>query len=180
LKTFNGFRVRHHLAPLLLRPISGFTGPTDELVSAFLLSDSICHATQLKNNSILQYLYYLEEIGISIPLLKQDAINADYKTHPFNKFLKRGLKVTLSTESPLQLHFTNEPLAEEYAIAHQVWKLGNVDIAEIARTSVLISGFSHEDKMKFIGENYHIGMNDPQKTAVPFERLQYRKKIIRR
>lgn len=33
---------------------------------------------------------------------------------------------------------------EEYSIAAQVWKLSSCDMCELARNSVLMSGFSHE------------------------------------
>ena len=33
---------------------------------------------------------------------------------------------------------------EEYSIATQVWKLSSVDMCELARNSVLMSGFSDE------------------------------------
>jgi adenosine deaminase len=33
---------------------------------------------------------------------------------------------------------------EEYSIAAQVWKLSSVDMCELARNSVIMSGFSHE------------------------------------
>ncbi len=36
-----------------------------------------------------------------------------------------------------------EPLMEEYSIAAQVWKLSSCDMCELARNSVLMSGFSH-------------------------------------
>jgi AMP deaminase len=48
----------------------------------------------------------------------------------------------------------NEPLAEEYAIAAQMWKLTTCDLAEIARNSVLKSSFSDEMKKKCLGPNY--------------------------
>ena len=32
---------------------------------------------------------------------------------------------------------------EEYSIAAQVWKLSGVDMCELARNSVVMSGFSH-------------------------------------
>lgn len=39
---------------------------------------------------------------------------------------------------------------EEYSIAAQVWKLSSVDMCELARNSVLMSGFSEQvyDKTK--------------------------------
>ena len=33
---------------------------------------------------------------------------------------------------------------EEYSIAAQVWKLTSVDMCELARNSVIMSGFSHK------------------------------------
>jgi len=49
------------------------------------------------------------------------------------------LNVTLSTDDPLLLHMSLEPLLEEYSIAQQVFDLNNVDLAEIARNSIRIS-----------------------------------------
>ena len=78
------------------------------------------------------------------------------------EYFERGLCVSLSTDDPMQFHFTKvvdhrtwkrdairclpsqEPLMEEYSIAAQVWKLSSVDMCELARNSVLMSGFSHE------------------------------------
>ena len=71
----------------------------------------------------------------------------------------RGLNISISTDDPLQFHFTKEPLMEEYSIAAQVtrasiesilllrfkvWKLSSCDMCELARNSVVTSGFSHE------------------------------------
>jgi AMP deaminase len=39
---------------------------------------------------------------------------------------------------------TKEPLVEEYSVAAQVWKLTAVDVCEIARNSVIQSGFEHK------------------------------------
>jgi len=44
----------------------------------------------------------------------------EYNKSPFPEFFARGLKVNLSTDDPLQFHFTMEPLMEEYAVAAQV------------------------------------------------------------
>jgi len=37
---------------------------------------------------------------------------------------------------------------EEYSIAAQVWKLSSVDMCELARNSILMSGFSDEVKIE--------------------------------
>ena len=43
-----------------------------------------------------------------------------------------------------KLRALQEPLMEEYSIAAQVWKLSGVDMCELARNSVLMSGFPHK------------------------------------
>jgi len=45
----------------------------------------------------------------------------EYTKNPFPKFFYRGLNVSLSTDDPLILHLTKEPLLEEYAVAAQVF-----------------------------------------------------------
>lgn len=40
--------------------------------------------------------------------------------------------------------FVQEPLMEEYSIAAQVWKLSSCDMCELARNSVVMSGFPHK------------------------------------
>lgn len=42
------------------------------------------------------------------------------------------------------LTYLQEPLMEEYSIAAQVWKLSSCDMCELARNSVLMSGFPHK------------------------------------
>ena len=38
-------------------------------------------------------------------------------------FFQRGLNVSLSTDDPLQIHLTKEPLVEEYSIAASVFPI---------------------------------------------------------
>ncbi len=51
----------------------------------------------------------------------------------------------------VQIHVTKEPLVEEYSVAAQVWKLTAVDVSEIARNSVIQSGFEHKYYFARIG-----------------------------
>lgn len=93
------------------------------------------------------------------------------------QFYARGLNVSLSTDDPLQLHVTKEPLVEEYCVASQIWKLSSTDMCEIARNSVLQSGFEHPYKEHFIGNDYFKegpAGNDIHLTNVPDIRIQYR------
>lgn len=52
--------------------------------------------------------------------LSNNALFLHYDRNPFPQFFARGLNVSLSTDDPLQFHFTREPLIEEYSIAAQV------------------------------------------------------------
>ena len=52
--------------------------------------------------------------------LSNNSLFLDYHRNPFPMFFARGLNVCLSTDDPLQIHLTKEPLVEEYSIAAQV------------------------------------------------------------
>jgi len=82
------------------------------------------------------------------PLLTNAISLVRYGDHPFCDFFHRGLCVSLGTGKPLQLHISNDPLAEEYALAAQMWKFTTSDLCELSRNSILSSGFSHKKKEK--------------------------------
>ena len=88
--------------------------------------------------------------------LSNNLLFVEYSKNPFPHFFARGLHVTLSTDDPLMIHFTKEPLVEEYSVATQVWKLSSSDMCEIARNSVLHSGFQSRFKKHWIGRNFGI------------------------
>jgi adenosine deaminase len=46
----------------------------------------------------------------------------------------------------------------------QLWKLSESDMAELAMNSVMISGFSHQEKLCMLGEAYHTG--EPEKMGM--------------
>jgi AMP deaminase len=90
----------------VLRPHAGEAGDTDHLTSAFLTSHSISHGILLRKVPALQYLFYLKQIGIAMSPLSNNALFLAYERNPFPDFFKRGLNVSLSTDDPLQFHFT--------------------------------------------------------------------------
>lgn len=109
--------------------------------------------------------------------LSNNSLFLDYHKNPFPQFFARGLPVALSTDDPLQIHLTKEPLVEEYSVAAQVWKLSSCDLCEIARTSVLNSGFPHEEKQHWVSDAYWLvgpQGNDPMRTNVPDIRIRFR------
>lgn len=66
-------------------------------------------------------------------------------------------------------------------IARQVWKLTACDLCEIARNSVLQSGYPHDSKQHWVSDTYwKLGPegNDIKKTNVPGVRMQFRKDIL--
>jgi len=67
-----------------------------------------------------------------------------YGKNPFPYYFETGLNVALATSDPLMCHLTRDPLLEEYSVARQYWNYNTVDLAEISRNSVLVSGFSIE------------------------------------
>lgn len=91
---------------LVFRPHSGEAGDTDHLTSAFLTGHSISHGILLRKVPALQYLFYLRQIGIAMSPLSNNALFLSYERNPLPEFFKVGLNVSLSTDDPLQFHFT--------------------------------------------------------------------------
>eukprot|EP00210_Caulerpa_lentillifera_P000119 g114.t1 len=177
LYILNKFREYRGLNTFSFRPHCGEAGDIDHLISGFLLAENIAHGINLRRAPFLQYLYYLAQIGLCMSPLSNNSLFLDYHRNPFPLFLARGLSVSLSTDDPLQIHLTREPLVEEYSIAAQVWKLSSTDLCEIARNSVLHSGFPDECKKHWIGDKFWIPGpegNDIHKTNVPNLRLRFR------
>lgn len=52
--------------------------------------------------------------------LSNNHLFLDYHRNPFPAYFARGLSVSLSTDDPLQIHLTREPLVEEYSVAANV------------------------------------------------------------
>jgi AMP deaminase len=145
--------------------------------SSYLVADGISHGIRLDRSSVLEYLYYLKQIGMAVSPISNNKLFMKYHANPFPKFFKRGLNVSLSTDDPLILHMTSDPLLEEYAVASEVWGFSSVDLCEIARNSVLQSGFEDTLKKHWIGDRYKEmtkEANNVLKTNIPMARFQYR------
>ncbi|CAH1112398.1 unnamed protein product [Psylliodes chrysocephalus] len=177
LTVLNHFRNDKGLHTFVLRPHCGEAGPVQHLVCGYMLSENISHGLLLRKVPVLQYLYYLAQIGIAMSPLSNNSLFLNYHRNPLPEYLARGLQVSLSSDDPLQFHFTKEPLMEEYSIAAQVWKLSSCDMCELARNSVLMSGFSHKTKQYWLGPNYTkegVAGNDIARTNVPDIRVAFR------
>ncbi|KAL9361963.1 hypothetical protein Peur_044748 [Populus x canadensis] len=182
LYTLNKLRESKGMTTIKFRPHSGEAGDIDHLAATFLTCHNIAHGINLRKSPVLQYLYYLAQIGLAMSPLSNNSLFLDYHRNPFPMFFLRGLNVSLSTDDPLQIHLTKEPLVEEYSIAASVWKLSSCDLCEIARNSVYQSGFSHALKSHWIGKEYYKrgpDGNDIHKTNVPHIRVEFRDTIWR-
>ncbi|KAL5740370.1 hypothetical protein ACOSP7_029250 [Xanthoceras sorbifolium] len=182
LYTLNKLRESKGMTTIKFRPHSGEAGDIDHLAATFLTAQNIAHGINLRKSPVLQYLYYLAQIGLAMSPLSNNSLFLDYHRNPLPMFFLRGLNVSLSTDDPLQIHLTKEPLVEEYSIAASVWKLSSCDLCEIARNSVYQSGFSHALKSHWIGLKYYKrgpDGNDIHKTNVPHIRVKFRDTIWR-
>ncbi|GAB5371388.1 hypothetical protein AAMO2058_001575600 [Amorphochlora amoebiformis] len=181
ISVLNKLRKSKEMNTFTYRPHAGEAGDIEHLAATFLVANSINHGILLYHSPVLQYLYYLAQIGLSISPLSNNLLFCKYEDNPFPRFFRRGLNVTLSTDDPLMIHVTKEPLVEEYSVAAQVWKLTSTDLCEIARNSVLQSGFHPKFKTYWVGERYWVPGtlgNDVARTNVPDIRLQYRYELL--
>lgn len=177
MASLNQWRAKRGFNTLVLRPHCGEAGDPEHLVSAYLLAESISHGILLRKVPFVQYLYYLDQIGIAMSPLSNNALFLTYDKNPFPRYFKRGLNVSLSTDDPLQFSYTREPLIEEYSVAAQIYKLSNVDMCELARNAVLQSGWEAQIKTHWVGKNFEkngVEGNDVSKTNVPNIRVNYR------
>lgn len=177
IASLNVWRKQRGFNTFVLRPHCGEAGDTDHLAAAVLCCHSISHGLLLRKVPLLQYIFYLEQIGVAMSPLSNNALFLAYERNPFLQYFRRGLNVSLSTDDPLQFAFTKEPLIEEYAVAAQIYKLSAVDMSELAKHSVIQSGFEHVMKQRWLGNNYHlpgVAGNDMAKVNVPNIREAFR------
>ncbi|SCW02765.1 LAFE_0F13784g1_1 [Lachancea fermentati] len=177
MATLNHWRAKRGFNTFVLRPHCGEAGDPEHLISAYMLAQGISHGILLRKVPFVQYLYYLDQVGIAMSPLSNNALFLTYDKNPLPYYFKRGLNVSLSTDDPLQFSYTREPLIEEYSVAAQIYKLSNVDMCELARNSVLQSGWEAQIKRHWIGKDFEkegIEGNDVEKTNVPDIRINYR------
>ena len=87
--------------------------------------------------------------------LSNNALFLTYDRNPLPSYFRIGLNVSLSTDDPLMLAFTREALLEEYSVAAQIYRLSPADMCELARNSVLQSGFEMEVKRHWLGHDFY-------------------------
>ena len=146
------------------------------LACTYMLCESINHGINLDMQVSLQYLYYLDQVGLSISPLSNNFLFRKIAENPFPKFFRRGLNVTLSTDDPLLFHMSDDALLEEYSVARASFDLSMTDMMELARNSILQSGFEEDFKERYLGSDFRRGVTfcDEHKTNVPLIRAKFR------
>ncbi|KAJ7950002.1 AMP deaminase [Quillaja saponaria] len=66
LYTLNKLRESKGMSTIKFRPHSGEAGDIDHLAATFLTTHNIAHGINLRKSPVLQYLYYLAQIGLAI------------------------------------------------------------------------------------------------------------------
>lgn len=176
LEVLNKLRAERGLNTFAFRPHAGETGDPMHLAATYMLCPSINHGVLLDMQVSLQYLYYLDQVGLSISPLSNNFLFRKIADNPFAKFFRRGLNVTISTDDPLLFHMSDDALLEEYSVARATFDLSMTDIMEVARYSVLQSGFEDSFKAKWLGKDYKKGLTfcDEVTTNVPLIRSKFR------
>lgn len=164
----------------VFRPHCGEAGDPFHSVGSFLLAHGISHGITLRKVPTLQYLFYLCQIGIAMSPISNNVLFLKYDRNPFLFYFNCGMNVSLSTDDPLQFHFTKEPLIEEYSVAAQIYKFSSADMCEIARNSVIQSGFTSLQKQQWLGSKNWATENNVQYTNVPTSRINHRVNALKK
>jgi hypothetical protein len=158
------------------------------LSSGILLCFSTC-TTYLRFNLYTFELkaalnVHVIQIGLSLCPLSNDSLFLKLKDSPIGHFHRRGLRVCIGTDDPLQFHLTDNPLVEEYLVSSKMFDWNIIDMSELARNSVLVSCFDHEIKSSWLGPNYHfscsIKSSDANYSNVPLIRSNFRQVALLR
>jgi AMP deaminase len=175
---------RLHGTALKFRPHCGEGGSVRPLLVCFMLADGISHGVNLKNSAVLTYMYYLDRMRVSMSMSSNNYLVAKSSESPFGPMFKYGIDMSLSTDDPL-IFFEEEDehacLNYEYTTAEFRFALNYVDLAEIARNSVMQSSYPEERIAEQRGVKLANADNpwvdDSIRTGVPVMRLNFRKDV---
>ncbi|CAF4279271.1 unnamed protein product, partial [Rotaria sordida] len=87
----NQLRRSRGLNTYQFRPHCGEAGDVSHLTTAYILAENISHGLVLRESSVLQYLYYLCQIGIAMSPLSNNSLFLNYNQSPFLEYFQRGL-----------------------------------------------------------------------------------------
>jgi len=170
LEVLNALRKSLGLNTIAFRPHAGETGNPMNLCATYMLCESIAHGINLDNNVSLQYLYYLDQVGMSCSPLSNNFLFKKIRDSPFPKFFRRGLNVTLSTDDPLLFHMSDDALLEEYSVARATFDLSMTDMVSLL-LSVLLASYRYS-RRRVVGHTVYNYSSDPPShlllLSIPF------------
>ncbi|PHJ19125.1 amp deaminase [Cystoisospora suis] len=82
IRALNHLLTARGMRPLAFRPHCGEAGSVSHLATMFLLADAINHGIMLKKCPVLQFLFYLAQIGLAVSPLSNNALFMDIGKHP--------------------------------------------------------------------------------------------------
>jgi AMP deaminase len=86
IKTLNQLRASKGLNTFEFRPHAGEAGDVEHLMACYLVADKINHGILLQKLPALNYLYYLDQIGVAVSPLSNNNLFLDFNQNPFPKF----------------------------------------------------------------------------------------------
>ena len=89
IASLNNLRLKNNMNTFVLRPHCGEAGDPEHLISAFLTSYGISHGILLRKVPFIQYLYYLDQIGLAMSPLSNNALFLTYDKILSTTSLKR-------------------------------------------------------------------------------------------
>ena len=170
----------------LLMSVDCYLKLFESSVSAMIFENSKYSSQRMVNgewfHGIRLYFSPILQVGIAVSPLSNNIVYQEYETNPFRRFFQRGLNIALATDDPLLIHYTQNPLLEEFSIAAQIFSFSVFDLCEVARNSALQCSWDHESKKAWIGHHYQdregAAANDIYRTNVPNARLQFRHFVL--
>lgn len=86
---------------------SRFTVILESITEDSTVWSNLIYTFSLSSQSpVLQYLYYLAQVPIAMSPLSNNSLFLEYSKNPLREFLQKGLCVSLSTDDPMQFHYT--------------------------------------------------------------------------
>lgn len=91
----------------LKKVLSRFTVILESITEDSTVWSNLIYTFSLSSQSpVLQYLYYLAQVPIAMSPLSNNSLFLEYSKNPLREFLQKGLCVSLSTDDPMQFHYT--------------------------------------------------------------------------
>lgn len=151
--------------PVLVAPLSSIS--LHSSLTQNQISENFYHS-QLANNEGKDNIKHSRDVTAKE--------QTSYKNNPFMNLVKIGFKISISSKSILfNSSYTLEPLIEEYSVAASIYLLNAADLCELARNSVLCSGYEGFYKAHWAGVLANKLDNSPMSEMIGLNDIWYDK-----